>query len=184
MVVTSVSKTEGRDIIQQSRHHQQKREGRDNRSQDLRSRHQLHREEVATSLSSRESLQGIKVATSLSSRDNRSKEKRLRHPLQRPEGCDIIQWSQHQLPGKEVATSFSYRDNSCIERRSRHHLAVTTSVQRDLGSRQHLAVATSNQRDANYKSRPHKSLCDVVETTKVTTMNRGRDINNKMGQLI
>ena len=77
--------------------------------------------------------------------------------------------------------SFSCRDNSCIERRSRHHLAVATLVQRDLGSRHHLAVATSNPRDANCKSRPHKILYDVAETTEVTTTNRGRDINNKMG---
>ena len=135
VVVTSVIKKEGRDIIQQSRHHQQKREGRDNSK---RSRRPKPRLEVATSFSNRDiscterrsrhhsvvatSLQGIKVVISLSSCDNRSKEKRSRHPLQRPEGRDIIQWSRHQLPRKEVATSFSCRDNSCIESRSRQQL--------------------------------------------------------------
>ena len=83
------------------------------------------------------------------------------------EGRDIIQWSRHQLQGSKVATSFSGRDISCKERRSRHHLVV----------------ATSDPRDAKGKSRPNKSFCDIVETTEVVKKNRGRDINNKMGQL-
>ena len=45
-------------------------------------------------------------------------------------------------------------------------------------------VATSDPRDAKGKSRPNKSFCDVAETTEVATKNRGRDINNQMGQLI
>ena len=85
----------------------------------------------------------------------------------RKEGRDIIQWSRQQLQGKKVATSFSGRDISCKERRSRHHLAV----------------ATSDSRDAKGKSRLNKSFRDVAETTKVATKNRGRDINNQMGQL-
>ena len=62
--------------------------------------------------------------------------------------------------------SFSGRDISCNESRSRRHLAI----------------ATSDPRDAKDKSRPNKSLCDVAETTEVATKNRGRDINNQMGQ--
>ena len=50
-------------------------------------------------------------------------------------------------------------------------------------SRQHLAVATLDPRNAKDKSRPIKSLYDIAETTKVATKDRGRDINNKMGQL-
>ena len=89
-------------------------------------------------------------------------------------------------------TSFSGLNISYKERRSRHHSVVTTSVTRkeghdisckELKSRHHLAVATSNPRDAKGKSRPNKSLCDVAETTEVATKNRGRDINNQMGQL-
>ena len=63
--------------------------------------------------------------------------------------------------------SFRGRDNSCKERRSRRHSVV----------------ATSHPRDAKGKSRPNKSFCDVAETTEVATKNRGRDINNQMGQL-
>ena len=66
---------------------------------------------------------------------------------------------------------------------------VATSVVRKEGrdiiqwSRHHLAVATSDPRDAKGKSRPNKSFYDVAETTEATTNNRGRDINNQMGQL-
>ena len=65
-------------------------------------------------------------------------------------------------------TSFSGRNISYKERRSQHHLAV----------------ATSDPRDAKGKSRPNESFCDVAKTTEVATKNRGRDINNQMGQLI
>ena len=82
-------------------------------------------------------------------------------------GRDVTQWSRHQLQRIKVATSLSGRDISCKERRSRHHLAI----------------ATSDPRDAKDKSRPNKSLCDIAETTEVMTKYRGRDINNKMGQL-
>ena len=88
--------------------------------------------------------------------------------MQRKEGHDIIKRLRHHLQRIKVATSFSGRDISCKERRSRHHLAV----------------ATSDPRDAKDKLRQNKSLCDVTETTEVATKNRGRDINNKMGQLI
>ena len=64
-------------------------------------------------------------------------------------------------------TSLSGRDISSKEKRSR----------------QHLAVVTSDPRNAKDKSRPNKSLCDITETIEVATKNRGRDINNKMGQL-
>ena len=64
--------------------------------------------------------------------------------------------------------SFSGRDISCKELRSRHHSVV----------------ATSDPRDAKGKSRPNKSSCDVAETNEVAIKNRGRDINNQMGQLI
>ena len=106
-------------------------------------------------------------------RDIRCKEKRSRHHSVvatsnlMKEGRDIIKRSRHQLRRKEAATSFSCRDISCEERRSRHHLAV----------------ATSDSRDAKDKSRPNRSLCDIAEATEVATKNRGRDINNKMGQL-
>ena len=68
----------------------------------------------------------------------------------------------------KVATPFKGRDIIYKERRSRHHLAV----------------ATSYPRDAKGKSRPNKNLCDIAETTKVATKDRGRDMNNQMGQLI
>ena len=111
---------------------------------------------------------------SFSGRDISCKELRSRRHLvvttsiAKKEGRDIIQWSRHQLQRIEVATSFSSRDIRYKERRSRHHLAVVTS---DL-------------KDVKGKSRPNKSLYDVAETTEVATKNRGRDINNQMGQLI
>ena len=112
------------------------------------------------------------VATSFSGRDISYKELRSRRPsmvstsVTRKEGRDIIQWSRHQMLRKEVATSLSGRDISCKEWRSRHHLVVTTS----------------DPRDAEDKSRPNKSSYDIAETTEVATKNRGRDINNQMGQ--
>ena len=69
---------------------------------------------------------------------------------------------------KKIATSFSCRDKICKERRSRHHLAI----------------ATSDPSDDEDKSRPNKSSCDITETTEVATKNRGRDIDDQMGQLI
>ena len=84
------------------------------------------------------------------------------------EGRDIIQWSRHQMLRKEVATFLSGYDISCKEWRSRHHLAV----------------ATSDPRDDEDKSRPNKSSCDITETTEVAIKNRGRDIDDQMGQLI
>ena len=83
-------------------------------------------------------------------------------------GRDIIQWLRHQMLRKEAATFLSGRDISCKEWRSRHHLAV----------------ATSDPRDAEDKLRPNKSSCDITETTEVATKNRGRDIDDQMGQLI
>ena len=83
------------------------------------------------------------------------------------EGRDIIQRSRHQIQRVKVETSLSSRDIRCMERRSRHHLAI----------------ATSDPRDAKDKSRPNESLCDLAETIEVATKNRGRDINNKIGQL-
>ena len=123
---------------------------------------------------SRQQLQRIKVTTSFSGRDIRYKERRSRHhsvvatSVAKKEGRDIIQRSRRQIQRKEVATSFSGRDISYKERRSRHHLEV----------------ATSDPRDVKGKSRPNKSLYDVAETTEVATKNRGREINNQMGQLI
>ena len=140
MVATSVTRKEGRDIIQWSQHQ----------------------------------LQGIKVTTSFSGRDISCKESSSQHhsmvatSVARNQGHNIIQWSRHQLQGKKVATSFRGRDIRCKELRLRRHSAV----------------ATSDPRNAKSKSRPNKSFCDVVETTEVVTKNRGRDINNQMGQLI
>ena len=99
------------------------------------------------------------------------------------EGRDVIKRSRHQFPGKEVATSFSGRDIKCKRKK-----VVMSFNGRDISckerrSRHHLVVATSNPRDSKDKSRPNKSLCDIAETTEVATKNRGRDINNKMGQL-
>ena len=88
--------------------------------------------------------------------------------------------------------SLSGRDISCKELRSRRHSVFATSVTKKEGrgisykerrSRHHSAVTTSNPRDAKGKSRPNKSSCDIAETTEVATKNRGRDINNQMGQL-
>ena len=140
VAATSITRKEGRDVIQWSRHQ----------------------------------LQGKKVATSFSGRDIRYKERRSRRhsvvatSVTRKEGHDVIQWLQHQLQGKKVTMSFSGRNINYKERRSQHYPAV----------------ATSDPRDAKGKSRPNKSFYDVAETTKVTTKNRGRDINNQMGQLI
>ena len=114
------------------------------------------------------------VATSFSGRDISCKEFRSRRhsvvatSVARNSGSDVIQLSRHQLQGIKVTTSFSGRDISCKGRRSRHHLAV----------------ATSDPRDVKGKSRPNKSFWDVAETKEVTTKNRGRDINNQLGQLI
>ena len=87
--------------------------------------------------------------------------------VSKKKGRDIIQWSRHQIERVKVTTSLSSRDIRYTESRSRHHLAV----------------ATSDPRDAKDKSRPNKSLCDVAKTTEAATKNRGREINNKMGQL-
>ena len=153
-------------------------------------RRSRHQSAFATSLAKeRRSRHHSMVATSVALKGGRDIIKRSQQQKRRLEvatsfSCRDISCTERRSRNHSVvATSFSCLDNSCIERRSRHHLAVATSVQRDLGSRHHLAVATSNPRDANYKSRPHKSLCDVAETTEVVTTNRGRDINNKMGQL-
>ena len=156
MVATSVTKKEGRDVTQWSRHQ----------------------------------LQRMEVATSFSGHDISYKERRSRcrsvvaTSVARKQGRDVTQWSRHQLQRMEVATSFSGRDISCKELRSRRHLAVATSTLNHKRSRRHLAVATSDPRNAKSKSQPNKSLCDVAETTEVATKNRGRDINNQMGQLI
>ena len=90
VVATSATMKEGRDIIK-------------------RSRHQLHRKEVTTSLSGR---------------DISCKERRSRHHLAvaisvpKKGGRDIIKRSGYQMQRKEVATSFSGRDIESNERRS------------------------------------------------------------------
>ena len=130
------------------------------------------------------------------------KKRRSRHHLQMRQGRDI------SYKGSKVATSVNGRDIICKERRSRRHSVVTTSFvkkrksrhhsvvatsaaskegrdisYKELRSRRHSAVATSDPRDAKGKLRPNKSFCDVAVTTEVATKNRGRDINNQMGQL-
>ena len=107
------------------------------------------------------------VATSVAKKSRSRHHSVVMTLVTRKEGRDIIQWSRHQLLGNKVTTSFSGRNISCKELRSRHHLAV----------------ATSDPRDAKGKSRPNKSFCDVAEITEVATKNRGRNINNQMGQL-
>ena len=99
-VTTSVDMKGSRDIIQQSRHHEQKRRGRDNIR---RSRHQLRR---------------LEVATPLSSRDNRSKERRSQH---HPVVATSITKEERSRQHSEVATS------AAQTRRSRHHTVVATS---------------------------------------------------------
>ena len=123
---------------------------------------------------SRHQLQGIMVATSFSGHDISCNERRSRRSSVvatsdvKKRGRDVPQWSRHQLQRMEVVTSFSCRDIICKERRSRHHLAV----------------ATSDPRDDEDKSRLNKSSCDITETTEVVTKNRGRNIDDQMGQLI
>ena len=126
---------------------------------------------VATSVARKEgrdiSYKESKVATSLSGRDISYKEIRSRHQLQEKKVMTSFGGRDISYKENKVATSFSGHDISCKERRSRHHSAV----------------ATSDPRNAKSKSRPNKSFYDIAETTKVDTKNRGRDINNQMGQL-
>ena len=143
MVVTSVAKSEAVATSaykeRKSRHHS---EVATSSAKERRSR---HHSEVATSVAlkrgrdiikrSRHQLRRLEVATSLSSRDNRSKEKRSRHhskvvtsaaktrrsrhqsvvvtSVTRKAGRDIIQLSRHQMLGKKVATSVRCRDTRC-----------------------------------------------------------------------
>ena len=116
-VVTSVDMKGGRDIIQQSRHHEQKRRGRDNVQ---RSRHQLRR---------------LEVVTPLSSRDNKSKERRSRHQSVVTTSNAKEARSRHH---PVVATSVSK------EEWSRHHSEVATSAAQTRRLRHHIVVATSN----------------------------------------
>ena len=140
------------------------------------SRHQLQRKKVATAFIGRDiSFKEWKSrTTSFSGRDISCSERRSRHhsvaatSVIKKGGRDVIQWSRHQMLRKEVVTFLSGRDISCKEWMSRDHLAVTTS----------------HPRDDEDKSRQNKSSYDITETTEVATKNRGRDIDDQMGQLI
>ena len=120
-VATSVDTKGGRDIIQQLRHHEQKRRGRDNITL---SRHQMRR---------------LEVATPLSSRDNRSKERRSRHQSVVATSTAKEARSQHH---PVVATTVTR------EERSRHHSEVATSAAKTRRSRHQEAVATPEARKA------------------------------------
>ena len=136
--------------------------------------------------------------TSFSGRNISCKELRSRHhsvvatSVASKEGRNVIQWSRHQLQRKKVATSVARKEGRDVIQCSRHQLQrrkVATSFSgcdisfQELRSQHHSVVATSDPRDAKGKSRPNKSFCGVAEITEVETKNRGRDINNQMGQL-
>ena len=101
------------------------------------------------------------------------KDLRLRHhsmvatSVVRKGGRDIIKQSRHQMQKKEGRDIIQW---------SRHQLQgkeVTTSF----------SCHDIRSKGCEDKSRPNKSLCDIVETTEIATKNRGRDSNNKMVQL-
>ena len=105
-VATSVDTKGGRDIIQHSRHHEQKERGRDNIQ---RSRHQLRR---------------LEVATPLSSRNNRSKERRSRHQSVVATSTAKEPRSRHHpvvatisYKGRKVATTVRDRDSRCTDQK-------------------------------------------------------------------
>ena len=100
--------------------------------------------------------------------DISNEEQWSRHPLQRIQGRDISQLSQHQLRRLEVATSFSGRDISNEEQWSRHPSEVATSVATKLRSRHHPVVTTSEA---------SKEGCDVSQLSRHPLHRpEGRDI--------
>ena len=137
MVATSVALKGGRDIIKRSRHQLRRREvatslsSPDNRTKEKRSRH--HSEVATSAAKERRSRHHSAVATSLVKNQGRDISQLSRHPLQVKKVATTVSGRDISYKGSKVATTVSGRDIICKEKRSRHHSIVVTSIVKNQG---------------------------------------------------
>ena len=137
MVATSVALKGGRDIIKRSRHQLQRREvatslsSPDNRSKEKRSRH--HSEVATSAAKERRSRHHSAVATSVVKNQGHDISQLLRHPLQVKKVATTVSGRDISYKGSKVTTTVSGRDIICKERRSRHHSIFMTSIVKNQG---------------------------------------------------